>query len=377
MRTTYKPIRFFACLLLAAILFPAKGIMEPVIEIDGLEYLSTMELKYAEQFQVDYFEGGYKLLSISDGAKYLIVPEDENEPAHVDPDIVVLHQPLDHIYLAATSAMALFDAMDALEAITLSGTRSTGWYVENAVAAMDAGKIQFAGKYNEPDYELLVNEGCDLAIESTMILHSPKVKEMLELLGIPVFVERSSYESHPLGRTEWIKVYGAMLNLESQAQSFFDQQAALVDELKGAEHTQKTVAFFYVSSDGTIVVRSPSDYVSKMIELAGGRYIFDNLEDFQSERSSISLSVEEFYDTAVNADYLIYNSSVDDELKTMEELLAKNTIFSDFKAVQEGNVWCTGKYLYQATDIVGMFIQDVHGMLIGDDTHMTFLYKLI
>ena len=29
-----------------------------------------------------------------------------------------------------------------------------------------------------PDYELLVSENCDLAIESTMILHSPKVQEM-------------------------------------------------------------------------------------------------------------------------------------------------------------------------------------------------------
>ena len=51
----------------------------------------------------------------------------------------------------------------------------------------------FAGKYDEPDYELLVNQGCDLAVESTMILHSPKVQEMIEMLGIPVFIDRSSY----------------------------------------------------------------------------------------------------------------------------------------------------------------------------------------
>ena len=38
------------------------------------------------------------------------------------------------------------------------------------------------------------------------------------------------------------------------------------------ENTGKTVAFFAVSSDGTITVRKPNDYVSSMIDLAGGVY---------------------------------------------------------------------------------------------------------
>ena len=82
---------------------------------------------------------------------------------------------------------------------------------------MESGAMTFAGKYSEPDYETLVDGDCDLAIESTMILHTPKVQEMIEDLGIPVFVDYSSYESHPLGRTEWIKLYGALLNKEEEA----------------------------------------------------------------------------------------------------------------------------------------------------------------
>lgn len=54
-----------------------------------------------------------------------------------------------------------------------------------------------------PDYELILENDCDLAIESTMIYHSPEVKEQLESFEIPVLVERSSYEEHPLGRLEW------------------------------------------------------------------------------------------------------------------------------------------------------------------------------
>lgn len=51
------------------------------------------------------------------------------------------------------------------------------------------------------NYETIVSSSCELAVESTMIYHTPEVKEQLERLGIPVLVERSSYESHPLG--EW------------------------------------------------------------------------------------------------------------------------------------------------------------------------------
>ena len=42
--------------------------------------------------------------------------------------------------------------------------------------AMEEGRILYAGKYNAPDYELIYGEGCDLAVESTMIYHSPEVR---------------------------------------------------------------------------------------------------------------------------------------------------------------------------------------------------------
>ena len=62
----------------------------------------------------------------------------------------------------------------------MSGIDASGWYIEEAKQAIEDGKIQFAGKYSEPDYEMLIDQDCDIAIESTMILHTPKVQEMIE-----------------------------------------------------------------------------------------------------------------------------------------------------------------------------------------------------
>ena len=343
--------------------------------IPGLTWESGMELEYATEFAVDYYAGGYALIEVIGDCRYLVVPEEREVPEGLDGSIKVLQQPLDTIYLQATSAMALFDRIDGLGSIRLVGTRKDGWYVENAVKAMEEGKMLFSGSYSQPDYELMVEEGCDLAIESTMILHAPKVQEMIEQLGIPVFIEHASYEKHPLGRTEWVKVYGVMLDKEKEAEAFFKTQTEAIRQFRDLENTGKTVAFFYLASNGSVNVRATTDYVPKMIEIAGGNYIFTDISDPDTKRSSISLTMEEFYNTAVGADYLIYNATIDDPIYTIDELIAKDSLFADFKAVKSGDVWCTGKYLFQATDITGELIVDFNHMLMGlEDMH--FLYKL-
>ena len=273
----------------------------PVIE--GLTFTEESPLKYATVFRLFRYEGGYTLIRIDNGGDFLVVPEGAAVPAKMDSSVTVLQQPLDKIYLAATSAMSLFAAVDALDHIRLTGTRESGWYIDAAVEAMQRGDIEFAGKYSEPDYERLIDEECDLAIESTMIYHTPKVKEMIEDLGIPVLVDRSSYEQHPLGRTEWIKLYAALVGKDAEAAEFFDQQAAIITQLEGFENTGKTVAFFFVNSDGSIVIRKPTDYIPKMIELAGGRYAFENFVTDQTN-TSVSVTMETFYGTAVDADVL-------------------------------------------------------------------------
>ena len=343
--------------------------------IEGLAWERSMPLKYAECFSVDYYAGGYVFIDIVDGDRVLLVPEGGEAPAGLPEDVIVLQKPLSNIYLAATSAMALFDRLDALDAIGMTSLQAEDWSVENARAAMEAGDIVFAGKYSEPDYELLLSSGCKLAIENTMIFHTPKVKEMLESLGIPVIVERSSYETHPLGRTEWIKLYAALVGREAAAEAFFDERAAMLDAYSGFPNTEKTVAFFYISSDKSVVVRNSTDYVPRMIEIAGGRYALKDIVDPDSSRSSVTTTMEQFYDAAVDADYLIYNANIASSLSSMDQLLELSSLFSNFKAVQEGHVWCTGKDFYQETDDVGDLIVDIHNMLTGEGD-MRFLTRL-
>lgn len=348
-------------------------------EIPGLTYDHSMDISYAKEFTVDYYKDGYALINIPEEGQYLVVPEGKEAPENLDSNITVLKQPMNHIYLVATSAMDLFRAIDGIGNIRLSGTQAEGWYIEEAKAAMESGDMIYAGKYNTPDYELILSEGCDLAVESTMIHHNPEVQEKLEQFGIPVLVERSSYESHPLGRTEWMKLYAVLLGKEEIAEALFEEQAEKLEKLQAEENTGKTVAFFYINSTGAVNIRKSQDYAARMIELAGGKYLPEDTGKNDNALSTMNMQMEEFYAKTKDADFIIYNSTVDGELTAMDELLAKSSLMADFKAVKDGNVWCTGKNLFQETTGLGTMIEDIHTILTSDDPsldELTYMHKL-
>lgn len=371
-----------AILSLAVLLAACSPASEPVsgepsaVSWDSLTVESGLDLQYADQFTVDYYTGGYALIHIVDGNDYLVVPENKPVPDGLADTTVVLTQPLDHIYLVATSAMDLFCALDGIGSIRLSGTDERGWYIDEAKAAMQNGAMLYAGKYSAPDYELIYAEQCDLAVESTMIYHSPEVKEQLERLGVPVLVERSSYESSPLGRMEWLKLYGVLLNREEAAEAIYQQALDSLRPVMEQENTGKTVAFFYINSNGSANVRKSNDYVAKMIEMAGGTYIFSDLGN-DNALSTMNMQMEMFYTGAKDADIIIYNSTIDRELHSIDELLAKSPLLADFKAVRNGDVWCTGQNLFQSTMGLGDMILDIHAVLTEEAPEpLTYLHRL-
>lgn len=342
---------------------------------DALKPMGSTPLSYAEQFSIDSFEGGYQKISIGADGVYFVVPEGAEVPEGIPSDVTVIKQPLKSIYLVATSAMDLFRQLDGIGSVTLSGTDADGWYIDEARKAMEAGTMAYAGKYSAPDYERILAAGCDLAIESTMIYHTPEVKEQLESLGIPVLVERSSYEGHPLGRMEWIKLYAALLGKQAEAEQFFDALVERLAPVLEQESTGKTVTFFYINSNGAVNVRMPDDYIAKSIGLAGGIYCFSEL-DSGSALSTANLQMEVFYEQARDADVLIYNSAIEGELSTLDQFLEKDVLLSEFKAVREGNVWCTGKNLFQESLGLGELILDIHGILTEEDPETTYLHRL-
>ena len=402
-------------------------------EIGGLTFVSSQKNDVAEYFRLSIYEDAsgakYQLLETAGGLhRYLIVPAEaqgaakssvsaesevpsragteENQggkkPAKSGTEaefhftaraseansankekkgdaleLTVLQQPLTTTYVAASAVMAPLCDLGAVRQIRFSGLREEGWYVDEARAAMKEGTMLFAGKYSEPDYETLLREGCDLALESTMIYRAPEVTEKLDALGIPVYIDYSSYEPHVLGRLEWVRVYGALFGHAEKAQQRSQTERDRIRTIqKTAEKSSPTVVYFYVNASGQIQVRQPNDYIPELLELAGARYLAPDMSGLSgSRKSNVTVSLEDFYSSCKDADYLIYSATLDRPLSSIRELLGKNALFADFKAVKEGHVYTTDKDFYQLSDRMADFAEDVSRMLQGQGD-MHFLKKV-
>ena len=345
-----------------------------------------MKLLYATQFSVDYYDGGYASVSIADGQRFLIVPEEQAIPKDLARDVVVIPQNPGMVYLASSSCMDFWRELNALDRIPFTSTRQIDWDLSSVRRLMEDGQLEYVGKYSNVDYEYLVAEGCDLAVENAMIYHSPETLEKLQSLGIPVIVERSSFEPEPLGRLEWIRLWGVVTGHRDQADAFFKKQAKKVQRLSGTVGTdhRPSVMVFSVNANGVIRVPTPDSYTASLIRMAGGVYALEDatekswpsnagetIEEVappggsetpnedesvnagdtrkQSHNTSIfmNLQMEDFYTLAHNCDVLIYNGTIGDDLSSLRELKAINPLFSDFSAIQTGNVWCQNGDLFQ------------------------------
>ena len=350
-------------------------------EVGGnLVHTGSLDLAWATGFTVDLYEGDRALACIADGTRYLFVPAGD-APQGIAEDVTVLERPLSNIYLASSSTLCLFAALGAVNCVSHVSVTQETCTVEAFTQAIASGDIVYGGKYSAPDYEAFLNGGCRLAVENTMIYHTPEVREKLMQLGVPVIVEQSSLESAPLGRLEWIMLWGAMLDKVSSAQEVLDRQAQLIADVEArvaAQPLDCTVAFFYINANGAAVVRKPGDYVAKMIAMAGGTYAFAQLAGADENRSSsTTLEMEAFYAQAKDADVIIYNSTVAGRLKGLDELVALNPLLADFKAVKNRRAWCCEQNVYQQMTATGEVVVDLHEAIADTERdELTFLFRL-
>lgn len=385
--------------LLIAIVFLLCGCGENEQKRDGnvsnihwsdLTKTGSMELSYATQFSVDYFDGDYALITVAGEQRYLLLPDGGTVPQGLPDDITILHRKPKEVYIASSSCMDFWRAVDELDAVRFTSTKRQDWDLPEVAERMTDGDLEFVGKYNAPDFEYLLAEGCDFAVENTMVYHTPETLEKLEALGIPVLVEYSSYEESPLGRLEWIRLWGLLTGREKEADGFFDGQAGRVSRLtEGVIGSAKTstddnegvvtevattalvrVAYFSVNVNGVIRVPKPSSYIPKLIEMAGGEYVVsddDVTDDSRNAASSMNMQMEDFYAAARDADVLIYNGTIEGGLSAVDELVAKNALFGEFEAVKGGRVWCQSGDLFQHPTAVADEVAEFWGVIAGQD----------
>lgn len=332
-------------------------------EMDGQLVLDhEEELQYATKFTLTHYKGGYKMFTIPETMgenRYLVVPEGKRVPEGLGDNTIVLQQPIERMVSAVTAGISLIDQIDGLDSVVAVATEYEDWHLENVIARMDAGKTSYMGSYDEPDFELLMELGVQVEFDSAMLLNKPEIMDKYAELGIPCIIDCSSKEEHLLGRMEWVKLYGALLGLGEAADEYFDAQVEKVDAVSKLEKTGKTAVMYYKSKD-TYYLRNAGDYVTSMLTLAGGEPIAPHIGP--DKGGNTKMNAEEFYATCRDADY-IFQVVFECPYSTIEEMIAHDEIFADFKAVKEGKVYTTIPGFSQSSAILADVVVEINSVL--------------
>jgi iron complex transport system substrate-binding protein len=125
-------------------------------------------------------------------------------------------------------------------------------------------------------------------------------------------VQISEYlEKHPLGRAEWIRLFGCLLNEQEQADSLFQSielhYLSIRDSIARLNLNRPLV--FAGSMDGDRwAVPSGNSYLATLIHDAGGSYLFSD----SASSGNLVLPFETFYAAASRADFwgkIVYEDS--------------------------------------------------------------------
>lgn len=344
------------------------------IDFSQLTQTGSMELLYTDGFSIDSYEGGYQMITMHfDGRQLLTVPEGAAIPENIPEEVTVLQLPLHNIVLSTSAGISQVAAIDGLDYVHMVSMKASSCYIEPVVERLNDGRLVTLG--DELDYEYLVENNVSLCVLSGEIDDS--VAEKLDTLGIAWFLDHSNREDHPLARVEWTKLYGALLGLEEQAQMIFDENKAIVDGLNFDEMSGKTAVAFFINSKGVPMVFNMGDYTCKMIEMAGGTPYPSDLGVGETGRTKMEL--EAFLSMCKDADYIIYTAGAMGGVPTtVQDIIDRCELISDFKAVAEGNVWTSTPNYFQVADALGNMIGELNQILNGadPDTQLEYFYHL-
>lgn len=349
-----------------------------VADKNDLTVVRSMELKYANNFSVDYCANGCKIIVDGSERTFLWVPEGNEIPDDTG-DMIVLQAPLTKLGCFSTTHAALFNAIGAVDKITLVTSAQEKWQIAQVAQQMEEGTTIYVGKNSAPDFELISQAAPQVIIITANTMHgSTEVLEKLDELGIFYVADSQHLETHPLGRVEWVKLIGALLDMEEEADAYFDNACNRVEEVAASvmgQTTHPSIIQTYVYNN-LFYVRNGASYVNKMLTMAGGTYPFADLNPEDS--GNTKMSVEEFYASTLDTDILIYDNIDDPNVSCIADILEYGDYLADMKAIKEGNVWGLKKNYFQAYDDVATMIEDIATIIYypENEAQLHYFYRL-
>lgn len=249
-------------------------------------------------------------------------------------DSSLIKIPVSKIVCFSSSHVAFVSALGMQEKIT--GVSGLDYICDSVVNDMAVkGKVKEVGYENNIDYEFFIREKPDIALIYGVGTEHARYITRLEELGVKVIYIAEYLENSPLGRLEWIKLFGMLLGEYEKADSFFNAKVKWYEDIlddKPSVNIQPSVFSGSPIGDNWYVPGGNS-FMSNLIKDAGGNYVFESDEKNESYPISFELAYKNLLiaDIWINCDLpaeVIYSGSGDSRFLSLPSAKSRN-IFSN------------------------------------------------
>ena len=317
-----------ACCLLPLLVLAACAATDGAEDDGRLEYAQWLRMK----------EGaGYTLCSIMDPwnegkvMQRLVLTEEAN-PAADSIEGLHIRVPLQRAVCGATPHAHL--AFRLGSGGRIAGLLDADYAVSDSLRrAIASGLLTDCGGAMNPDIERLA------ALRPDALLLSPFAGSgygVLENRGVPIIACADYMETSPLGRAEWMRLYGRLFGCRAEADSLFAAETARYVSLQReaattAMATRPSLIVDRMQGEAWYVPGAES-YLGRLFEDAGFRYVFQKYR----QAGSVALTLDEAYALGREADCWLLRTA---SSLSAAELRRADPRYGEFRPLQTGNVW--------------------------------------
>lgn len=327
----------FQLIVLLILLLNACSPTPPAGNGTGEPPLATEPVEYAKGFEIEYYKG-YKMLTVRNpwqGAheatyRYVLTSQPDSVPPALRHETII-KTPVRRVVCLSTTHIALIDLLN--ETHTIKGVSGLEYVCNPEIQRTGSNSVVDVGYGSNLNYELLISLNTDLVVLYGIGSETANVINKLNEYNIPNVVNADYLETHPLGKTEWVKFMAAFYNKENVARQNFNQIAEKYHNVKHAIDTKQhsPAVLCNMPYQGTWYVPGGASYFAQLIADAGGNYLWQA----DTNREALVVSFEAVYEKAAAADIWLNTGNA----LTTKEILTVDERLGDFLPLQNGQVY--------------------------------------
>ena len=260
--------------------------------------------QYAKGFLIEDF-GDYKMLSFlqpytdrKDTIRFVLTRNKEKLGAKIASSRIV-QVPIKKMVSTSTTHIALLEALGSLEVLKASNSLEYV-YSEKVRKLAEAGKITALSEQSVELEKILALQPDILMVSGMQASQMANYQKIIDA-GIPVLINSEWMETHPLGKAEWIKVIGLLLDKEKEAQKYFEDIVAKYQNIQKLvkEKGKKVKVAVGTPQKEQWYVPAGESFGAMLLQDAGAEYAFMDTKGTGSLQMSRELVFSKFADASV------------------------------------------------------------------------------